>query len=442
MARLLTQKDIYSIINAMVEDITGQTSEIRAVDTSTFISAGELILSYGTENVLNSLGLLVGRILVASREYRGGFDLINAIDTGVFTHRLEKISFYAKKATASGAWNTDLYTNLYPGYTNGVNNNGVSDQSTKSMWEQFPGIPLVMNFAGSSVWDECITIYEVQLQQAFRGENEFNEFVSGMLVEHENDIESEKEAFRRAVVLNHIAGVYDLSSVMPGSVINLTEEFNKTYYGSDTSAYKTSAELRSTYLKEFLEFMVSEIKIVSMRLKNRSANYHWTPAKTIGGVTYPLLRHTPANRQKLFLYEPLFIKSEAMVYPEIFQPRYLDMDTQYEGIEFWQNENDPSAIQVEPAIPETDSTSANYGTQKKGSKVSLDYVVGCLFDEDAMMVDFQLDRTDSTPLEARKLYRNLWLHISKNGINDFTEKAVIFTMEDPSNSNNTKRTKK
>lgn len=430
MARLLTQKDIYAIVNAMVCDLTGQENSVNVVDTSSFISAGETIMSYGTENVLNSLGLLMGRILVASREYTGKFNLINAIDTGVFTHRIEKISFYNKKAIPEGAWNTDLFTNLAPGFTNGQNLDSNDDpQSTKSMWEQFPGIPLMMYFAGSSVWSECITIYEVQLQQAFRSENEFNSFVSGMLQEHNNDIELEKEAFRCAVLLNHIGGIYDMyaNSKMPGSVVNLTEAFNEYYYGSDTTQYKTTVQLQSTYLKEFLEFMVATLKDYMKKMTNKSANYHWTPAKTIGGVSYPLLRHTPRDRQRLFLYEPLFRKAEAMVMPEIFNDRYLTLDS-YEGVEYWQCENDPSAVKVYPAIP--DETT---GLQVKGDLVDLPYVVGLLFDEDACMVDFQLDRADSTPLEARKLYRNLWLHIAKNGINDFTEKAVLFIMADPSN---------
>lgn len=433
MARVLTQVDIYSIVNAMVEDLTGQTGSIRVRDTSSFISAGETILSYGTENVLNSLGLLMGRILVASRPYEGKFNLINAIDSGVFTHRLEKISFYNQKAVPEGAWNSDLYTNLAQGFTNGQNVDATTGdaQSTKSMWEQKPGIPLMMYFAGSSVWSECITIYEVQLQQAFRSEEEFNSFISGMLVEHNNDIELEKEAFRNAVVLNHIAGVVDLASVMPGSVVNLTEAFNERYFGSDTSSYLTSDQLRSTYLKEFLAFMTAEIKKYYRKMMNKSANYHWTPAKTIGGVSYPLLRHTPRNKQKLFMYEPLFIESEAMVMPELFNDKYLDIGS-YEGVDYWQNENAPSAISVYPAIPDTDAThTTTYGTQIKGAKVDLDYVVGCLFDTDAMMTDFQLDRAVATPIEARKLYHNLWLHIAKNGINDFTEKAIVFIMSDP-----------
>lgn len=433
MARLLTQTDVYAIINAMVEDLTGQTTNMRAVDTSTFISCGELIMSYGKENVLNSLGLLIGRILIASRPYKGKFDLINAISTGLYSHRIEKISYYSSKALPSGAFNTDLYTNLADGFTAGENLDANGDpQSTKSQWEQNPMYPLTLFFGGSSTWQTCLTLYKVQLQQAFRSPDEFNELVSGMLTQKNNDIELEKQAFRQAVSLNHIAGIYDLNADgdMPGSVVNLTEAFNLRYYGSDTTQYKTSEQLRSTYLKEFLGFMVATMKTYIKKMENASANYHWTPTKVVNGNTLPLPRHTPRSKQKFFMYEPLWTEAEAMVLPEIFNDNLLSIDN-YEGVEFWQNENDPSAIEVYPAIPDTDSTSATFGTQIKGDKVELEYVVGVLFDEDACMVDFQLDDVDTTDMEKRKKYVNQWYTFAKNGINDFTEKAVLFIMADP-----------
>lgn len=433
MARLLTQKDIYAIVNNMVEDLSGQTASIRAVDTSTFISVGETILSYGTENVLNSLGLLVGRILVASRPYKGKFDLINAISTGLYTHRVEKISFYNSKALPSGAFNTDLYTNFADGFTAGQNLDSNDDpQSTKSQWEQHPTYPLALNFAGSSTWQDCLTLYDVQLQQAFRSEDEFNEYVSGMIVTKNNEIELQKQAFRQAVALNQIAGIYDLNvaGVMPGSVVNLTEAFNVKYYGNDTTQYKTSEQLRSTYLKEFLGFMVATMKIYIKKMENASVNYHWTPTKIVNGNTLALLRHTPRSKQKFFMYEPLWTEAEAMVLPEIFNDNLLSIDN-YEGVEYWQNENAPASIEVTPAIPDTDSTSPTFGTQIKGDKVELDYVVGMLFDEDGCMVDFHLDDVATTEEEKRKKFVNQWYTFSKNGINDFTEKAVLFIMADP-----------
>ncbi len=54
-----------------------------------------------------------------------------------------------------------------------------------------------------------------------------------------------------------------------------------------------------------------------------------------------------------------------------------------------------------------------------------------IFDEDAIMVDYQLEDSSVTPKEARKHYHNIWWTFRKNAINDFTENAVVFIMEDP-----------
>ena len=427
MAHLLTQKDIYSVMNAMVSDMTGGQSTIRAVDTSSFIDCGELVMSYGTENVLNSLGLLMGRILTAVRPYSGKFNLIAAESTGLYTHRMEKISYYSHGALPSGAFNTDLFTNLKENFTNGENPNaGGTAQSTTSMWEQHYGDPVIEYFSGSDVYQHCITIPEVQLQQAFRSEDEFNQFMSGILMQHENDIELVKEAFRRATMLNFMAGVYDMNaaSLMPGSVVNLTAAFNSRYGTS-----YTTAQLRSTYYKEFIAFAVALIKRDQRRLELASSNYHWTPDSS-----KVLLRHTPRADQRLMLLNEFYIDAEAMVFPELFNDDELKI--QFEGVEYWQNENQPSKIKITPSIP----TGSN-GAWAKGSEVALDYVVGILFDRDAVLTDFQLDSANSTPLEARKLYRSIWLTIAKNGLNSFSEKAILYYMADPVTQNSTRSKK-
>ena len=423
MPRSLTPRDCHALMNLLVKEATGQDSEITVVDSSTFVSAGEKVLSTGTENVLNALSLVLGRTFMAVRPYKAKLMIINALNTDLYTSRLRKISFYSRDALASGDFNTQLYTNLADGYDNGENGLNSSDEpnSTKSMWVQNPPVPLEMNFAGQSVWEDSTTVYEYQLKTAFRSEEDFSQFVAGIMTEKGNDIESQKEAFNRMTILNHIAGVYDLDSASAnGRVINLTSAFNERF-----GTNYTSAQLRSTYLKEFLAFFVATFKMQSRYMTYRSSKYHWSPAKTVGGKSYTLLRHTPYDRQRVLLYEPLFTEAESMVLPEIFRPNYLDIDTQYEGVDYWQNVNDPSAIDVVPAIPNTSS-----GAQTVGSEVELPYVVGMIFDADAIMVDYQLERSYTTPIEARKAYRNIWWSFSKNAINDFTENAIIFIMAD------------
>ena len=289
-------------------------------------------------------------------------------------------------------------------------------QSVPSMWKQNAPVPLELNFGGSSAWDDSTTIYEKQLQVAFRSEADFAAFMSGIMTEKGNDIETEKEAFNRACMLNYIAGVYDLSAVNGGAAIDLAAGFNT----KNGTAY-TRAQLLTTYYKDFLAYFVATVKVASDMLENRSLKWHWSPAKQVNGEDYVLLRHTPKADQKLLMYKPFWIDAEANVFSEVFNEQYLKPEN-YEGVMFWQNELNPTAIKVTPAIPNT----ANPASQKAGSQVALDYVLGVLYDRDAMMTDFQFEGAYSTPLEARKLYRNTIWHFRKNSINDFTENGIVF----------------
>ena len=421
MARTYTPRDAHAIVNLVAQELSGQKGSIQKVTSDNFVSVGEFINSQPQENVYNALSIPLLRTLIAARTYDEELLLFNALDSGVYSSRMRKISYLSRGALPSGSFNTQLFTNLAAGFTAGQNKDGNGDpQSTKSQWEQCPVVPKELHFGGSSVWDHGITWHKDQTKSAFTDEATFLRFWEGALIENANDIKMEKNAFRRVALLNFLAGMYDLKS-SGCTVVNLTAAFNTKF----NTSY-TSAQLRTTYLKQFLEFFVAEFKKYSELMKNRSLNYHINLPETVNGVTYNLLRHTPYNRQRVMLYKPLFIDSEAQVLPEIFRPEYLDIKTQYEGVMFWQNENAGAAIDVVPSIPDF----ANTGLQVTGDRVQLSYVVGVIFDEDALMTDFQLDDVNTTPLEARKRYRNTWYAMARNLINDFTEKAIMFTMED------------
>lgn len=423
MARILTPQDCHVLMNELVHMATGR-NDINVVDTSSFVSAGELVLQTGTENTLNAVSLLLGRTFMAVRPYDARLNIINNIDTDGFTGRLRKISFYSRDALASGDWNTQLNgANLKTGATNGeVVNADAGKSATKSMWEQNQPIPLEMNFSGISVWEDSATVYQYQLKQAFRSESEFAQFISGVMTEKANDIETQKEVFNRMTLLNRIGTAYAIKETVPSGAINLTKKFNEKFRTS-----YTSAELRTTYLEEFLKFFVSEFKIVSDRMVDRSALYHWTADKQIDGVTYKMLRHTPKELQRLILFNPLFTEAEAQVFPTIFNDRYLKIDN-YEGVNYWQAIDTPESVKIKCAIP--DVTNSNGGLQTVSTEVDLPYVVGCLYDRDALMTQFYLESSAVTPLEARKRFYNTWWTFARNAINDATENFVLFYMED------------
>ena len=423
MPRRLNVTDGYAIINAMSAEMLGSNATIQAIDESSFASVGESLLNSGIEEVINTLSLVCSRDLIAIRPYAAKFRLINALDSGMFSNRIRKISYYAKNAVPTGASNTDLYPeNLGMGFDNGVHQGGTPpvDKSVESMWLQSTPVVWQSWFGGAIEWQYPYTLYENALKAAFRSGQEWADFLNGFLVSVANDIETEKEAFSRLVVLNLIAGVADLTASMPKSFRNLTSEFN-TKFGTTY----TTAQLKTTYLSEFLAFFVATVKTDSDMLENRSTLYHWSPAKTVGGVSYVLPRQTKKADQRMMMISKFWNDAEALVLPQIFNPQYLSLDN-FEKIDYWQNINDPMAISVTPAIPDVLSP----GAQTTGAAVSLSNVLGIIYDRDAMMVDFHLEDVTSTPVEARKHYRTIWNTINKNPLNDFTENVIVYYMAD------------
>ena len=427
MARLLTPKDAHVIVGEWARMLTGQAN-IDVSDTSSFLSAGEIVLSAETEKQYNTFSILMGKVYWASRKYNAVLNKMDSISTGEFTHRFMKVSHYSLDPVESGWFNTDLFTNQADGFTNGQNkdSNG-NPRSTKSMWEQTERPFKVFNYGGSDTYQFAITHYEQDIKQALRSEAEFIKYLESKMTEHNNDLETQREAWDRMVMCSKVAQTYAMSSVMPQSVKNLTSLYNAKF-GTNF----TSAQLRSTYLKSFLEFMVAQIKADSDYLEERSVNYHWSVPITWRGQTHHILRHTPKSDQYMYLYSRLFRDAEAQVLPEIFHDGYLTLDN-YQNVTYWQSNVDDasrSKIKVAPPIIDTNTSSATYGTQIKGSNVELDYVVGMLCDRDGMLTDFQIERAETTVLEARKGFRNTWLTVAKNGIIDPTENTIIYIMDD------------
>lgn len=427
MARNYNVQDAYDIVNEMLANITGLVDTLQVIDTSTFIDAGEVLKSMPTEDVLNALSLVLGRTLVAVRPYDAKLDIFNRFENGVFANRMRKISYYSTWAEYDGASNNQFHQNHADGLDNGRNGSETpapgtpptypdSFHSAASMWEQNYKHALEITFGGSSEWQTSITLPEDALERAFASESDFMRFWNGMLADKANDVEQMKEAFNYALLDNVIGATIGMGNSR--QVVNLTTEFNN-YFSTN---YNTQA-LLTTYFVEFLEFYVSMIRKTSDLLTHRTAMFHQPCTQTFNGVSQSILRHTPKDRQRMIMFNPLWIDAEARVYPEIFNERYLKVEN-FEGVDFWQNFANPSGINIVPSYPDyaapLDPTTA----------IEENYIVGMIYDEDAIMTDFQLERVTVTPLEAKKYYRNTFWTIRRNYIFDATENIVVFIMND------------
>ncbi len=422
--------DGYALLTAVMQQLTGEDT-YQVIDAQGFMDAGKLAMTYDTNELFSALSIVAGRMFTAARPYKAPLWIIDSINSGAFTNRIRKISFYDDKPLPSGAFNTDLYTNLAEGYDNGTN----SGASTGSMWEQHYKEPLEMNFASSTTWQDCLTRPLDQVKIAFRGEEEWAAFWSGVMTEKANDIEQEKEAHNRLTLLSRMgiaAAIGDSASAINGlgTVVDLTAAFN-AYFGTNYSG----AQLRTTYLKEFTAFMVQEVQNISDMMTRRGTFFHAAPVYTdSNSQDHYILRHTPKSEQRMLMYKPFWNKVRTLVQPEIFNPNYLTLDTQFEAIDFWQtnslSDDDKAGINLEITVPGWLESLITSGSTTVDTKYTFnpDYVLGCLYDKDALMTDFQLEAADQTPLEARKRYISTWYTFAKGAIGDPSENFVLFVM--------------
>lgn len=403
-------KDAYAVMNALARQATAQ-ADISVVDHTSFVDAGVKTLATGTENVLNTIARTIAKVVMQTRPYKGKFSLINSSESQWNT-RLAKISFYSDDNSPSGAFNTDLNTNIATG-------NGEAS-GAGSMWEQ--KLPRVVErfFLSEAAWDKFYTTPMVQLQNAFNEEATFVAFMNGVMTEIQNDIESTLESRNRALVADRIAGTYLLheNGVLGDEcVVNFTKLFNEKMGTS-----YTTAEILKEHLTELSEIITAKLQIDADRLEERSVKYHDPMTITDNGVEYNVLRHTPKSKIKAFWYDEMWKDAKTRVMPSIFNTEYINPE-KGEKVQYWQsNKNDASRtkIKCKPALP-------NGATSKN---VELDYVLGIVFDEDALASINQFTGAFTTPVNARHLYTNTFYHWKFGSISDYTENTIIYIMKD------------
>lgn len=395
MANTLTPRDVYTLMNNIVSQATGQTS-ISVVDTSTFVSVGETLLRTAAENTLNAISTVLADTIFSVRPYRGKLESLR-VSQRRWGAQVRKIVNLYSASEASEDWNTDL------------NATQLADGNSIDMYKIASPKALQLNFYGTAVLQKHVTMYRDQLALAFSSEQEFIRFIDSVMTEFNNEIELVNENKSRLTLINFMLGIHDMGLTEIDLVAEYNNDFNGTY---------TRDDLLTTQADSFMKYVAAKIKIYSELLTDMSANNH----AQITGYN-PILRHTPKERQKMIMYNPVFIQAESEVYSGLFNPQYLDIGD-FEGVNFWQSQDTPTTITGTPNILDTSTGQSATGT----ANIGIDYVLGILFDEEAVGVMPQFDYSSTTPFNSAGGYYNNFMHWRFNSYNDFTENAVLFVL--------------
>lgn len=384
--------DVSAILTDINKLATGQVPTTPIVDTSTFTSVAQATLLTGTDNYTRAISQVLGRTIFAVRPYDAPMRNLQVTGDDWANHR-RKINFCDSDPVTDKAWE-------------------LVDGKSVDMYEVHKPKVLQTNYYGQTNYSRVYTQADTQMEAAFKGPEELAQFWSSFVLHLSNQIEADRRNLAANLMANHLTG---MTVTNPKSVVYLLDEYNI----QQGTSLKVSDVYKEANFPGFAAYAYGRINDISRLLKERSIKWHqnWT----IGDTKYDLMRHTPYDRQHLYLYSGTQSQIDAKVIPQVFHDdllKYRDAEL----ITFWQNLDNRDKISATPVVTTTE------GVAEKHAAVQLSNVFGCLLDFDAIGYTPRLSRIVPTPMNARGLYTNFWYHYGWSWYDDFTENAVLFLM--------------
>lgn len=376
------------LLNDIIKQATG-VNNITALQSS-FVTVANIALGISPDALLNAISQVISRTVFSIRPYNRKF-------AGLFVDNMKWGNHVRKINIGDKDWENNVSYDLVDG------------QSIDADIVSKPDI-LQTNFYGQCVYSKHYTIFRDQLNIALQNEEEFQRFYT-MLTQNMSDmIEQCHENTARATIANLINGKVKGDT---SNVIHLVTEYNDV----------TGLELDSDTVKKpenfvpFYKWAFSRIKTISGLMTERSLQYH------INIDGHNIMRHTPVQNQRLYLYTPEMNNVESSVFSSVFNEQYLKM-MEYEGVNFWQSIKTPMGITNFPSyiLP------TGY-VKRETTELATSNILGVLMDEEAAGVTTYGARTATTPYNARGEYTNVWFHFNDQYWNDFTENAVVFLLD-------------
>lgn len=376
-------------LNSIIKQATG-ADVITALSDSHFITVANVALGITPDALLNAISQVISRTIFSIRPYNRKF-------AGLFVDNMKWGNHVRKINIGDKDWEQNVSYDLTDG------------QSIDADIVSKPDI-LQTNFYGQCVYSKHYTIFRDQLNIALQNEEEFERFYT-MLVQNTMDmIEQCHENTARATICNLIGGKVKGDT---SNVIHLVTEYNDvTGLALDSDTVK-----KPENFVPFYKWAFSRIKTISGLMTERSLQYH------VNITGHNIMRHTPIQNQRLYLYTPEMNNVESSVFSSVFNEQYLKM-MDYEGVNFWQSISTPMGINIKARYIGIDGSIAEDGIGTATSNI-----FGILMDEEAAGITTYGARTATTPYNARGEYMNVWWHFNDRYWNDFTENVVVFLLD-------------
>lgn len=387
----LTFNQLSTLLNGIQSQVTG-ASAIAPVNTNEFVSVAQTVLKAGADPVMSAISQILGRTIFSVRPYSAKFKGL-LMDNQRWGGITRKINYVDKSF---------------------IDDSGFSLTDGQAVDQYIVNKPEVIqtNYYGSNVYQKSVTIFRDQLDTAFSGVNEFGEFISGVMQNISDQIEQAHEDTARMTIANLVGGI--VAAQKANQIVHLLSEYN-ALTGKELTANTVYAP--ENY-KPFMLWVYSRIAKASAMLTERSQLYHFN----LTGK--PIQRHSPVNRQRLYLYADARYQTEAQVLADTYHDNYLSFG-ETETVNYWQSIESPAKIQVKPVYFEE----ADGSIVTAADNVAQDNIFAVIMDEEAAGMNIFNYELAATPYNARGRYTNMWWSFNERYFNDFTENAMVFLLD-------------
>ena len=376
----MNTEQIYGLVNSVVDQAIGD-SGIVAVDTSSLVSLGDVVLSSSTntEAFLNTLAQRIGKTIIRYRMYRNKLsDLV--VDDFTFGAIVQKIRIQMPEAEADQSY-------------------GLTDGSSVDHYEIAKPTVDQKIFVTRTPYQYKLTIQQAHLKEAFTGEDAMGRFISAVFGELRNAIEKGLEELGRTCISTAIV-VVDGSS---NQTIDLVTEYNSL--GHSLTAGPDVMED-----KDFMRWAIARINQVYDYMQDMSVLYNDTSIPTF----------TPEEDIRFKCHSDFVRKAQMVLQADTFNKTLVDLPA-YSLINYWQDSQVGDKYGVKQDRPDP----LNPG---QTTTVTVDNVIGVMYDKDALGTYKKDEIAATTPLNAAGLYYNTYYHEKQLWFYDPSENLVVFTL--------------
>lgn len=385
-----------TVLTSLVQQATGSTA-LTVTSLADYISVGQQLLRTGYDPLNIGISQLVSKTIFAYRPFSGALSSLDR-DSNEWGAITRKVNAIQQPVEDDGTYNL----------TDGSHTTDMFDVRKPKLWQS--------NFYGYDIWTDHVSVTRQQLKNAVQNPAEMGRLLDLILGTKSNEMEMSRVAFRRATIANMIGALYALNN--PVQVRHLLTEYN-TATGLTTPLTVQTVKQPENY-GPFFRWAYAQIAKASDMIRNPNGIYHLNPS---AGT---ILRHTPKEDQRLYIYSGALHDVDAQVLATTFNPDRVDkqLPAVTESVDFFQAAGTPDAVNVIPAyIDATGQQPASPTAQ------NVENIFALLCDRDAIGVNFYQQSVEVSPYEAAGQYYNYWYHDAHRYYCDVTENAVLFLLD-------------